>query len=85
MDIAVAAARRAFDEQRWAKVSPSTRGRMLWKPNRAGADAAGELVGGAAVAGPHARRETVDRVVGLLGYPVEIVVLERLGADLHRD
>src|SRR5258707_5142467 len=31
VDIAVAAARRAFDERRWAKVSPSERGRMLWK------------------------------------------------------
>ena len=31
VDIAVAAARRAFDEGRWAKVSPSERGRMLWK------------------------------------------------------
>jgi phenylacetaldehyde dehydrogenase len=31
VDIVVAAARRAFDERRWAKVSPSERGRMLWK------------------------------------------------------
>src|ERR1700730_11708041 len=31
VDLAVAAARRAFDEGRWAKVSPSERGRMLWK------------------------------------------------------
>src|ERR1700722_1393450 len=31
VDIAVGAARRAFDEGRWAKVSPSERGRMLWK------------------------------------------------------
>jgi acyl-CoA reductase-like NAD-dependent aldehyde dehydrogenase len=28
---AVAAARRAFDERRWPKLSPSERGRMLWK------------------------------------------------------
>src|SRR6516165_3394093 len=31
VDLAVAAARRAFDNGRWAKVSPSERGRMLWK------------------------------------------------------
>src|SRR5882762_5626009 len=31
VDIAVAAARCAFDEGRWARVSPSERGRMLWK------------------------------------------------------
>ena len=31
VDLAVAAARRAFDERRWAKVSPSERGRILWK------------------------------------------------------
>src|SRR5215467_14162730 len=31
VDIAVAAARRAFDDGRWAKVSPSERGRMLWR------------------------------------------------------
>ncbi len=31
VDRAVAAARRAFDDRRWAKVSPSERGRMLWK------------------------------------------------------
>jgi hypothetical protein len=46
-------------------------------PHRPGPDPAGELVGGTAVAGPHTGRETVDRVVGLLGDPVEIVVLER--------
>jgi phenylacetaldehyde dehydrogenase len=31
IDRAVAAARRAFDDGRWAKVSPSERGRMLWR------------------------------------------------------
>src|SRR6201996_1507502 len=31
VDLAVAAARRAFDEGRWAKFGPSGRGRMLWK------------------------------------------------------
>jgi phenylacetaldehyde dehydrogenase len=31
VDIAVAAARRAFDDGHWRKVSPSERGRMLWK------------------------------------------------------
>jgi len=31
VDLAVAAARRAFDERRWGKVSPSERGRMLWR------------------------------------------------------
>jgi phenylacetaldehyde dehydrogenase len=31
VDRAVAAARRAFDERRWLKLSPSERGRMLWK------------------------------------------------------
>jgi phenylacetaldehyde dehydrogenase len=30
VDLAVAAARRAFDERRWARVSPSERGRILW-------------------------------------------------------
>ena len=29
VDLAVAAARRAFDERRWTKISPSERGRML--------------------------------------------------------
>ena len=29
--LAVAAARRAFDERRWARVSPSERGRILWR------------------------------------------------------
>jgi hypothetical protein len=40
-------------------------------------------VGGAAVPRPHAGREAIDRVVGLLGDPVEIVVVERLRAN-HR-
>jgi phenylacetaldehyde dehydrogenase len=31
VDQAVAAARRAFDEHRWSKHSPSERGRMLWR------------------------------------------------------
>src|ERR1700722_9750719 len=31
VDRAVAAARRAFDEGRWAKIGPSGRGKMLWK------------------------------------------------------
>jgi phenylacetaldehyde dehydrogenase len=31
VDIAVAAARRAFDDRSWAKVSPSERGRLLWR------------------------------------------------------
>jgi phenylacetaldehyde dehydrogenase len=31
VDLAVAAARRAFDERRWGRVSPSERGRMLWR------------------------------------------------------
>jgi phenylacetaldehyde dehydrogenase len=31
VDLAVGAARRAFDERRWAKVSPSERGRILWR------------------------------------------------------
>jgi phenylacetaldehyde dehydrogenase len=31
VDLAVAAARRAFDDGRWAKVSPSEKGRMLWR------------------------------------------------------
>jgi Aldehyde dehydrogenase family len=31
VDIAVAAARRAFDNGVWAKVSPSEKGRMLWR------------------------------------------------------
>jgi phenylacetaldehyde dehydrogenase len=31
VDLAVAAARRAFDDGRWAKVTPSEKGRMLWK------------------------------------------------------
>ncbi len=31
VDLAVAAARRAFDEGRWARVSPSERGRILWR------------------------------------------------------
>ncbi len=31
VDLAVAAARRAFDGGSWAKVSPSERGRLLWK------------------------------------------------------
>jgi phenylacetaldehyde dehydrogenase len=31
VDLAVAAARRAFDERRWARVSPSERGRLLWR------------------------------------------------------
>ena len=31
VDLAVGAARRAFDERRWANFSPSERGRMLWK------------------------------------------------------
>jgi len=31
VDLAVAAARRAFDDRRWSGVSPSQRGRMLWK------------------------------------------------------
>src|SRR5580698_9005720 len=31
VDLAVAAARRAFDDGRWAKVSRSERGRLLWR------------------------------------------------------
>ena len=31
VDFAVAAARRAFDEGRWAKIRPSQRGRILWR------------------------------------------------------
>jgi phenylacetaldehyde dehydrogenase len=31
VDIAVRAARRAFDERRWTKISPSERGRILWR------------------------------------------------------
>lgn len=31
VDLAVAAARRAFDERRWGKISPSERGRFLWR------------------------------------------------------
>jgi len=31
VDLAVAAARRAFDDRRWSGVSPSQRGRALWK------------------------------------------------------
>src|SRR3984957_959988 len=31
VDLAVAAARRAFDDGSWAKVSPSERGRILWR------------------------------------------------------
>src|ERR1700761_1279611 len=31
VDLAVAAARRAFDDGHWAKVTPSEKGRMLWK------------------------------------------------------
>src|SRR5215469_10425851 len=31
VDIAVAAARRAFDNGAWARVSPSEKGRMLWR------------------------------------------------------
>jgi phenylacetaldehyde dehydrogenase len=31
VDLAVAAARRAFDERRWTKISPSERGRILWR------------------------------------------------------
>jgi Aldehyde dehydrogenase family len=31
VDLAVRAARRAFDERRWGKVSPSERGRILWR------------------------------------------------------
>ncbi len=31
VDLAVAAARRAFDERRWGKITPSERGRMLWR------------------------------------------------------
>jgi phenylacetaldehyde dehydrogenase len=31
VDLAVAAARRAFDDRRWSGVSPSQRGRTLWK------------------------------------------------------
>src|ERR1700742_998723 len=31
VDLAVAAARRAFDDGVWAKVGPSGRGKMLWK------------------------------------------------------
>jgi phenylacetaldehyde dehydrogenase len=30
VDLAVAAARRAFEERRWCKMTPSERGRMLW-------------------------------------------------------
>src|ERR1700759_4353919 len=31
VDLAVQAARRAFDDGRWSKVKPSERGRLLWK------------------------------------------------------
>jgi phenylacetaldehyde dehydrogenase len=31
VDLVVAAARRAFDDRRWARVSPSERGRLLWR------------------------------------------------------
>ena len=31
VDLAVAAARRAFDERRWLRISPSERGRILWR------------------------------------------------------
>jgi phenylacetaldehyde dehydrogenase len=31
VDLAVAAARRAFDDGRWAKIGPSGRGKLLWK------------------------------------------------------
>jgi phenylacetaldehyde dehydrogenase len=31
IDLAVAAARRAFDERRWTRLSPSERGRILWR------------------------------------------------------
>jgi phenylacetaldehyde dehydrogenase len=31
VDLAVAAARRAFDEGRWTKISRSERGRMMWR------------------------------------------------------
>jgi phenylacetaldehyde dehydrogenase len=31
VDLALAAARRAFDERRWSRVSPSERGRILWR------------------------------------------------------
>src|SRR6516165_7045097 len=31
VDLAVAAARRAFDERRWSRISPSERGRILWR------------------------------------------------------
>jgi phenylacetaldehyde dehydrogenase len=31
VDLAVRAARRAFDERRWTKFSPSERGRILWR------------------------------------------------------
>jgi phenylacetaldehyde dehydrogenase len=31
VDLAVAAARRAFDDGRWARVTRSERGRMLWR------------------------------------------------------
>jgi phenylacetaldehyde dehydrogenase len=31
VDVAVAAARRAFDERRWSGLGPSERGRMLWR------------------------------------------------------
>jgi phenylacetaldehyde dehydrogenase len=31
VDLAVAAARRAFDERRWGRITPSERGRILWR------------------------------------------------------
>jgi len=31
VDLAVSAARRAFDERRWTRISPSERGRILWR------------------------------------------------------
>jgi phenylacetaldehyde dehydrogenase len=31
VDLAVAAARRAFDDGRWRKVTPSERGKLLWR------------------------------------------------------
>src|SRR5215510_7245956 len=44
--------------------------------DRAGLEAAGHLVRGAEVAGPHARRKTVAGAVRLLGDAVEVIIIE---------
>ena len=55
---------------------------MAIDPYRTGPQPLGHFVRQAAIACPHARGETVDRVVGLLGDAVEIAVIE--GLD-HKD